>query len=95
MVACLCLIAVLAKSIDELVIRQLVSFLLVFFCPFKFYLSFCGFQRYFVELSFLEIVTYTVIFEKEERCRRSAVYFAMQIEYGLSIHIGDRCGQWQ
>ena len=21
--------------------------------------------------------------------------FTMQIEYGLSIHIGDRCGQWQ
>ena len=88
-------VKLIKKSIDELVIRQLISFLLVFFCPFQFYLSFGSFQRYFVELSFLEIVTYTVIFEKEERCRRSAVYFAMQIEYGLSIYIGDRCGQWQ
>ena len=74
--------------VDKFVAFELVSLNLAAYCS-------CKFQRNLIELPFLEIIAYTIIFEKLASSGGSAVYFTVQVEYGLRIYIRNRLGKRQ
>ena len=76
--------------VDKFVAFELVSLNLAAFCSCKFDLSLS-----LIELPFLEIIAYTIIFEKLASSGGSAVYFTVQVEYGLRIYIRNRLGKRQ
>ena len=81
--------------VDKFVAFELVSLNLAAFCSCKFDLSLSCIQRNLIELPFLEIIAYTIIFEKLASSGGSAVYFTVQVEYGLRIYIRNRLGKRQ